>query len=236
MDSMKSNGNMDKVKKHFDEEAEQYDGIIKNLIPYYGQMVEAAVNTISREREAEIEVMDLGCGTGTMAKAVLDSYPKAKIACVDISENMLRLAAYRLHDAINPEFINSDFYDLNFTRTYDVIISSLALHHIVTTEDKVLFYKKIFGALNNGGVFVNADVVLASTDAIQERFMEKWKEFMRSNVPETEVLNKWIPTYYDEDRPISLLEHIDILREIGFNSIDVIWKYYNFAVYTARKG
>ena len=37
---------MEKIKKHFEEEAEQYDGIIKNLIPYYHQMVEAIVNTL----------------------------------------------------------------------------------------------------------------------------------------------------------------------------------------------
>lgn len=81
---------MDKIKNHFDEEAEKYDSIIKNLIPYYHQMVEALVNTLPFGHSENIEVIDLGCGTGTILRAVKDVYPKAKIACLDIAANSCR--------------------------------------------------------------------------------------------------------------------------------------------------
>jgi tRNA (cmo5U34)-methyltransferase len=148
---------------------------------------------------------------------------------------MLQVASGKLKDVQHAAYINSNFYDFNFDKKYDAVVSSLALHHLVTKEDKLDFYRKIYSCLNTGGVFINADVVLASTDALQERYMEQWKSFMRSNVPKDEVDNKWIPTYYEEDTPISIMEHFDMLKDAGFEIMDVVWKYYNFAVYMAVK-
>jgi tRNA (cmo5U34)-methyltransferase len=226
---------INKVKKHFEEEAEQYDGIIKNLIPYYYQMVEALVNTLPFCHSESIEIIDLGCGTGTISRAIKDVYPNAKITCLDISGNMLQIAAVKLSDVQNATYINSNFYDFNFDKEYDAVVSSLALHHLVTKEDKLDFYKKIYSCLNTGGVFINADVVLASTDILQERYMEQWKKFMSMNVLKDEIESKWIPKYYEEDRPVQMMEHFEMLKDAGFQVVDVVWKYYNYAVYMAEK-
>jgi tRNA (cmo5U34)-methyltransferase len=227
--------NMENIKKHFEEEAEQYDSIIKNLVPYYHQMVEAIVNTIPFEYSSDIEVLDLGCGTGTVSRAIKNAFPNAKLTCLDISDNMLRIAGSKLYDAPETAYISSDFYNFSFDKRYDAVVSSLALHHLTTKEDKLNFYKKIYSALNAGGILVNADVVLATTDTLQELYMKQWKSFMCSNIPESEVERKWIPQYYEEDRPVSLLEHFEMLKEAGFIGIDVIWKYYNGCVYTGKK-
>lgn len=227
---------MDNIKKHFEEEATQYDNLIKMLIPSYAQIVEAVVNTLPFEYTKDIEVLDLGCGTGTIAKAVKDKFPKARITCVDISPNMLQMAAIKLCNAADTTYISSDFYKYNFDKEYDAVVSSLALHHLVTEEDKLDFYRRIYSGIKAGGIFINADVVLASTDILQNRYMEQWKSFLYQSVPKEEVDNKWIRSYYEEDRPISLFKHIEMLKEVGFEVVDVVWKYYNFAVYMAAKG
>lgn len=226
---------LDRIKNHFEEEAEQYDGIIKRLIPYYHQMVEAVVLTLPFSNSSDIDVLDLGCGTGTVSRAVKDAYPNASLTCLDIAENMLQMARMKLADAAETVYIKSDFYDFIFSKQYDAIVSSLALHHLATKDDKLDFYKKIYAGLKPGGVFVNADVVLASTDIHQQRYMEQWKNYMLKQVQIDEVENKWIPNYYAEDRPSSMADHIEMLKEAGFGTVDIIWKYYNFAVYMAIK-
>ena len=226
---------MEQVKNHFEEEAQEFDGIIKNLIPYYHQMVEALVSALPFEHSADIEVLDLGCGTGTISRAVKDAYPGARLTCIDIADNMLQMARLKLADAPETLYVNRDFYHFDFDRQYDAVVSSLALHHLVTLEDKLDFYKKIYSGIKGRGIFVNADVVLASTEVHQQRYMERWKTFMCRGVSRDEVENKWIPKYYEEDRPASLVEHFDMLRKSGFGTVDVVWKYYNFAVYLAVK-
>jgi len=221
------------VKNHFEEEAEEFDKTILKLIPHYNEMIEALVMAIPFEKDKEIKVIDLGCGTGTIAHKVKTIFPNSYISCLDIAENMIKMAKTKIDE--NNEFFINDFYQFNFDKKYDVIISSLALHHLENNEDKKMFYRKIYNVLTDGGVFYNADVVLGSNSHLQDLYIAKWKEFMGKNVTLEEIENKWIVKYKAEDRPTSLINHINWLEEIGFKNIDVVWKYYNYCVYGGYK-
>jgi len=152
---------------------------------------------------------------------------------LDIAENMIKMAQIKLGE--NIDYYVNDFYKFNFEQKYDVIISSLALHHLANDEDKKMFYGKIYNALTDDGVFYNADMVLGSNSHLQDLYMEKWKIFMGKNVSSDEIENKWIEQYKTEDRPASLLNHINWLKETGYKNIDVVWKYYNYCVYGGYK-
>ena len=226
---------MNRVKDHFEAEANQFDDIIVKLIPYYEQMLRALIDAIPFGFDTKIRVIDLGCGTGTIAKMISDRFPNAHIVCLDIASNMIDMAKYKLSNHPDAEFIVGDFAHIDFTEKFDVVVSSLALHHLETDVDKKKLYTKIFENLNNNGVFYNADVVLASTTEQQEISMTRWKEYMNRNIPMDEIENRWIPTYENEDRPAKLMDQLEWLREIGFNPVDVTWKYYNFCVYGGVK-
>jgi len=226
---------MNLVKDHFETEAKQFDDIIVQLIPYYEQMLQALIDSIPFETESKIKVIDLGCGTGTIARKVADKFPNASIVCLDVATNMIDMAKYKLSNHTETEFIASDFADIDFTEKFDVVVSSLALHHLETDADKKKLYTKIFENLNPNGVFFNADVVLASNNQLQEVYMQRWKEYMNRKVSMEEIENKWIPVYENEDRPAKLTDQMEWLKEIGFESVDIIWKYYNFCVYGGVK-
>jgi tRNA (cmo5U34)-methyltransferase len=226
---------MDRVKKHFEEEAKEFDSIILKLIPYYPEMLDALISAIPFDKSSVIKVVDLGCGTGTISKRVNSVFPSAVITCVDIAENMIEMAKSKLSGHPDIRYQLGDFNRFDFDEKYDVAISSLSLHHLLTDEDKKNFYRRIYDALTPGGIFYNADNVIASNDYLQEIYMDKWKQFMLKKISEEEIENNWIPRYYDEDRPAKLLDQLIWLKEIGFTDVDVIWKYYNFAVYGGRK-
>jgi len=217
------------IKSHFEREAAEFDETILRLIPHYTEMIEALVLSIPFKKDEQINVIDLGCGTGTVSKKIKTAFPNSKISCLDIAENMIKIAQNKLGEKIDCYVCN--FYDFNFDKKYDVIVSSLALHHLANDEDKKMFYEKIYKALNKNGVFYNADVVLSSNEHLQELYMAKWKAFMNKSVSLEEIENKWLVNYKSEDRPTNLMNHINWLRDIGFNDVDVVWKYYNYAVY-----
>ena len=180
-------------------------------------------------------MIDLGCGTGTIARRITETFPQARVTCLDLAENMIEMAKLKLADFANTRFQVGDFTNYKFDATYDVAVSSLALHHLVTDEDKIGFYRKIHASLNPHGVFYNADVVLGSSETIQKAYIEKWKDFMKRHVAEAEINHKWLPQYQAEDRPAKLMNQMTWLTNLGFQEVDVIWKYYNFAVYGGRK-
>lgn len=226
---------IEKVKNHFEEEAKEFDRVILKLIPFYEEMINALILSIPFKKEELIKVIDLGCGTGTIASKIKETFPNSQISCLDMAENMIKMAQIKLGENKNVVYHIGDFYSFDFDKKYDVVISSLALHHLAEDEDKKMFYQKIYNALTDRGVFYNADVVLGSNNHLQELYMTKWKEFMSKNVSLDEIENKWIMKYKDEDRPTSLIKHIKWLEEIGFKNVDVVWKYYNYAVYGGYK-
>jgi tRNA (cmo5U34)-methyltransferase len=225
----------EKVKAHFEEEAHEFDELILKLVPYYKEMIDALVSAILFKENSSIKIMDLGCGTGTITKLMKLRFKNANITCLDLAENMIQMAKIKLDQFNDIDYIMGDFYHFEFPEKYDVIVSSLALHHLVTDEDKKGFYKKIYDALNEGGVFLNADVVLGSNDYLNELYLEKWKEFMNKKVSMEEIEQKWIPAAEEEDHPAKLMDHIEWLRDIGFKDVDVIWKHYGGAVYGGFK-
>jgi tRNA (cmo5U34)-methyltransferase len=223
----------ERIKAHFEEEAKEFDVIIQKLIPNYNEMINALVSIIPFSKEKIFSMADLGCGTGTVSRAVKDMFPNVAVTCVDIAGKMLDIAKEKVGG--NVKCIQADLNVFDFEEKYDLIVSSLALHHLEKDDDKMRSYRKIYSALNENGIFVNADVVLGSSERLQTVYMEKWLEFMAKNVSEEEIMTKWLPAYRAEDRPAKLITHLDMLRECGFSAVDVVYKYYNYAVYCAVK-
>jgi tRNA (cmo5U34)-methyltransferase len=219
------------IKDHFEREAQDFDRIIVELIPHYQEMVRALVKAMPFDGARPVQVMDAGCGTGTVAAKVLELFPSAQVTCLDLAENMIAHAQARLACYPQVKYILADFRDFDFTGGYDAVLSSLALHHLATDAHKRNFYRSIYENLNPGGVFYNADVVLASNDFLQGIYMDEWRRFMSHSISKEEIEGKWIPKYQEEDRPAKLIDQLEWLTEIGFVDVDVIWKCFNFAVY-----
>ena len=226
---------MEGVKKHFEEEAPEFDNTILKLVPYYPEMVEALVSAIPFNQKDPINIIDLGCGTGYISMNIKQRFPNSKLTCLDFAENMIAQAKIRLKKFNNIDFCINDFRKFEFDKRYHAAVSSLALHHLETKNSKKKFYRRIFDSLEDGGVFYNADIILGSNDALHKLYVLKWKEFMSRTLPSEEIENTWMTKHHREDHPEILLDQLDWLEDIGFKEVDVVWKYYNFAVYGGTK-
>ena len=152
-------GVMEKVKKHFEEEAQEFDAIIRRLIPYYEQMLDELVFALPFKQSQPIRAIDLGCGTGTIARRIKDIYPQAQITCVDIAEKMLNIAQTKLGNGGDVRYQLANFEDYEFDSSYDVAVSSLALHHLVSEDDKIKFSSPsvLYGAMAKVHAFASFD-------------------------------------------------------------------------------
>lgn len=222
------------VEDHFDSEAGVFDARVIKFVPYYREMLEALIGVIPFAAGRAISAADLGCGTGTVARLLKKRYPKARVACVDLSQKMIETAVKKFKGISGIDFIQAELGGYRFASKYDLIVSSLALHHINPGKEKAALYKKIHGALKKGGIFINADIVVSRDRAFQEKYLKKWGEFVLRSVSEKEKRENY-QRYKREDRPAALVDEIDVLRKVGFRGVDVFWKYYNFAVYGGRK-
>lgn len=224
---------MSDLEKHFDQAAESYDELINKTLINYDEMIEALINAIPDNESPRI--LDLGCGTGNITRKVLERFPNAKVTCLDLSTKMIEIAKDKLSDYENIEYVIGDFTIVDIIDNYDAIISSLALHHIPTDEEKKEMYKHIYEALNTNGVFYNADVIKPNSpynEILNNRMSDK---YMKEHGLTKEVMSDHKQKREDNDIPITLVKHLKLLEEVGFKQIDVIWKHYTNAVYGGTK-
>ena len=111
---------MDDIKKHFEGEAHEFDELIRRLSPAYDEMLDALVLALPRERSEAFQAIDLGCGTGTVAKRLKDAYPQARITCVDLAENMLEMARDKLGTDVRYQLADFRSYAFDRPRTLAV--------------------------------------------------------------------------------------------------------------------
>ena len=224
---------MPDLKKHFNREAENFDKQVQKNIPCYNEMLEALINAIPDDKE-ELKILDLGCGTGNITQKVLERFLHARVTCLDLSENMIEIAKYKLSE-YEIEYIVGDFTEVELTKKYDAIVSSLALHHIPNDEEKEKMYKSIYEALENRGVFYNADVIKANSQYNEKLNSQISVRDMKENGVTEKEITEHKGKRDANDIPTTLYNHIKMLDNVGFREIDVIWKYYSNAVYGGTK-
>lgn len=107
------------------------------------------------------DVLEAGCGTGSLTEALARALPNADITGVDIDPYILKLAEKKLHSFGNVRFIHGNLAHLDreegfSSKRFDHIVSSLVLHHL-TSEQKVKALRNLFGLMEPGAKITVAD-------------------------------------------------------------------------------
>jgi len=189
-------------------------------------------------------VLDLGCGDGIITYELLKIDGSIEATLIDGSEDMLNKAKDRLRDFKNIHFIHASFQEIlnkNFAlQEYNFIVSSLAIHHL-TMDEKIALFRTIYAHLNNEGYFLNIDVILAPSDALEQWYLSLWKRWIEERKSFLQIEGRHhediIRRYKEntDNKPDTLDAQLNALQTIGFKDVDCFYKYGIFAMYGGRK-
>jgi tRNA (cmo5U34)-methyltransferase len=179
------------------------------------------------------DVLDLGAGTGLLSALLHEHFPKARLTLVDISDEMLARARDRFAGEKDVRIIISDYSVEPLPGRFDAIVSALSIHHL-DDPGKAALFRRVFEALTPGGQFVNAEEVLAPTQALDQLYWDEWERLARAaGAPEEEFAGVEERAKYD--KPAKLDDQLKWLSEAGFSDVDCYYKYLMFAVYGGRR-
>jgi tRNA (cmo5U34)-methyltransferase len=143
---------------HFDPRT--YPDEIRADIPAFDHLQQELVDASGSGAR---RILELGVGTGETARRLLARHPDSFLLGVDASESMLAAA----RESLPPERVQLRVARLEESlpdEKFDLVASALAIHHL-TDHDKKQLYARIAGALEPGGRFVLADVVVPADPA-----------------------------------------------------------------------
>jgi tRNA (cmo5U34)-methyltransferase len=223
---------IDPLKEQFDAVAQSYDQQRRQLIPCFDDFYSIAATWVDINKKAP-RILDLGAGTGLFSSFVRQKYPEASLTLVDLSEEMLKEARNRFAGDANVQYIAGDFTTYNFNEQYDVVISSLSIHHLSHLDKSSLFHT-LYNLLSDDGIFVNADQVSGSSPYFDNRYKEQWEDTIRRSVLSHQVVEAAIERR-KLDINASVEDQLKWLKKAGFTEADCVYKYNEFAVFFSHK-
>lgn len=142
-------------------------------------------------------ILDLGCGTGDLAKKLFDS--GVNVVGVDKSENMIRTAKDKYP---NIRFFTQDVTSLPYNNEFDAVFSNAVLHWVKPPKQAL---QHIFQSLKHGGRFVAEFGGKGNIQTITDEIIAQRE---KSGYP---FKKEYFPWYYP-----SIGEYTALMEEAGF--------------------
>ncbi len=207
-----------------------------------------AICSLIDPRAGNGDVVELCCGDGSLAQAILGRHPRCRAFGLDGSPAMLQRARVRLAGAgTRFRTVAFDLEDTSWRSRYrdcSAVVSSLALHHLTDPQKEQLF-GDVAGMLARRGAFVLADVMLPATRAGIRFAARQWDEAVRRRSLERYADERGMEAFQrlawnafrfpdaEADHLATLPEHLAWISKAGFEPVDVVWAHAGHAVVSA---
>jgi tRNA (cmo5U34)-methyltransferase len=223
------------IDQAFDRTVAYYDDWMRKALPGYDDLFTVATAVMPFAGDTSIRVLDLGAGTGLFSQHVLRRYPNATFVLTDVAAKMLEVAKQRFADRADRfELVVEDYRSLQAVGDFDLVVSSLSIHHLAD-EEKRRLCQQIYTALREGGVFVNIDQIKGETAYLQDLYWDLWLRHVQASDAPEEQIQESIErrTTYDQDA--FLADQLQWLREAGFENVDCVYRHTFVGIFLAMK-
>jgi len=236
---------------NWSEEASQtFIDFGRYFVPEREQQIAAFVDLIPTHTQP-FTILELCCGEGLLAGALLERFPTCTVYGLDGSPAMLEYARRQL--AQYGERFRPKLFDLADStwrtqqRPVHAVVSSLTIHHLDGAEKQQLFHD-MAQLLEPGGVLLIADLIAPASRQGIELAAKAWDAAVRRRALEIDgnldalgyfEREQWNMYRYPEqnniDKPSRLLDQLKWLEQAGFADVDVFWMQAGHALFGGRK-
>jgi tRNA (cmo5U34)-methyltransferase len=239
---------MERQNEWTEEISQKFMDYGRYFVPARESQIQLISSLIPPQNEPFV-VMELACGEGLLAEAILQQHPTATVHGYDGSPAMLAQARARLASLstrfLTHEFDLFDYHWRKVTHFVHAVVSSLAIHHLDGGQKRVL-YRDVYHMLHHGGVFIIADLVQPASELGTAVAAQGWDEAVKarslaldSNLSMYEKFagTEWNTFIYPDpmDSPSGIYEQLQWLEMAGFTAVDVYWLQAGHAIYGGCK-
>lgn len=211
-----------------------YDSKVNAVLPYYTEYNRQILDLAEVLGIKCSKWLDTGCGTGNLARQIVEKISDVKLVLCDPSAEMLETAKSKLCGFDNMEFRNISSQELDYDGEFD-IVTAVQAHHYLSEDERRKAVKNCYDALKIGGIFITFENIALSSEQSEKLAISRWKNYMLAHGRTEEQTENHMKRRGTELFPIKIEEHIKLLKEIGFTSVDLLWSSYLQAGFFAIK-
>ncbi len=211
-----------------------YDENVRKVIPYYDEIHAQTIDLLSEFANGnEIALLDTGCGSGTFARKAADSLLLSELVLCDPLEGMLDAAKQKLAGK-TAEFHQTGSESLKFTERFDAV-TAIQCHHYFDQQTRESAVKNCFYALKPGGILIVFENTAANSEAGKALLLGRLERFGLTHGRTPEEVKHHSARYGTEYFPLTIEEHLQLLRNTGFCTAEVFWHSYHQTGFYALK-
>jgi tRNA (cmo5U34)-methyltransferase len=218
--------------------ANVFDDMVSRSVPLYEEMQRMVCELALDFSTPNTNLYDIGCSTGTtllMLDPLLD--PSINFIGVDNAPEMLEKAQRKIKQTGTNRLIDLQVADLHkglFMENASVVTMLLTLQFVRPLyRERVM--KMIHSGLNDDGCVILIEKITSEDSTFNRLFIQHYYDFKRRNgYSELEIANKR-EALENVLIPYRLEENVQLLKEVGFRSVEVFFRWYNFCGIVAIK-
>ncbi|HWQ66455.1 MAG TPA: class I SAM-dependent methyltransferase [Methanospirillum sp.] len=211
--------------------AAAYDDRIDTILPKSDLFFSSCISFIP---DGQITVLELGSGTGYATSKILETHPQAVITCMDHSPEMIACARQK-PELESVEIIEQDIREPWPVTQYDVIMTTLCLHHI-PGNDRLVLLRRVHDALSSGGLFICGDIIRPVQATAEEVYQDRWVKAMASaGLSETQIIEITASRRANYPEMETIPGCFKKMNQIGFSRVFMPYKHEISAVFIGMK-
>lgn len=216
-----------------------FDDMVSRSVPYYGEIHRMCAELAGDFAREGSNVYDIGCSTGTSLIAFDKTIqaPDVTLIGVDNSQEMLKRADEKLKSSGLRHPYVLEYGDLNkgIAIQNASVISMILTLQFVRPLNREMLMKQMFEGLRPGGVLLLVEKLTSEHTVFNRLFIQHYYEFKKRNgYSEMEIANKR-EALENVLIPYRMEENFDLLNKVGFGSVEVFFRWYNFCAIIAIK-
>lgn len=227
------------IKERFDNDVERFSNLETGQVATIDATISLELITEASKRIVPIaeNVLDIGCGAGNYTLKMLSKVPNLNCTLVDLSLPMLDRAFERVSAETSGkvEVKQGDIREVELPEShFDIILAGAVLHHLRDDEDWETTFSKIFKLLKPGGCFMISDLITQDTDLLNEYTWQIYGEYLEG-IGGAEYRKNVFDYIAKEDTPRSMNYQLDLMKKVGFKSVEILHKNMCFGAFGGIK-
>ena len=218
--------------------ANVFEDMLERSVPMYQECQSLAVHWCAQFAKANSSVYDLGCSTGTLLLKLAKSVDKNKgiaLFGIDNSQAMLEKSRKTFRESPIPcEFIEADLNQGLSIQNASVVVMNYTLQFVLP-ENRVLLLKNIYEGLLPGGSLVLIEKIKSGIPALDRTFIEFHHQFKRDQGYSNLEISKKREALENVLIPWTMEENRNLIKKVGFPTVDLFFKWNNFAGFIALR-
>ncbi len=210
--------------------------MLERSVPMYQECQSLAVHWCAQFAKANTSVYDLGCSTGTLLLKLAQSIDKNKgisLYGIDNSSAMLEKSRKTLRESPIPcELFEADLNQGLSIQNASVVVMNYTLQFVLP-ERRIPLLKNIFEGLVPEGSLVLIEKIKSGIPEMDRTFTDFHHQFKRDRGYSNLEISRKREALENVLIPWTVEENKDIIKKAGFPTVDMFFKWNNFAGFIA---